>query len=536
MTVSRFSCPHCSTQLRIRDRMYVGKIVACPDCAQQFEIVSDGPKKLAARKFGTPRDSQEADGKRRRGDPKPRRAGKKKRPRDRAAKAAAEPARKSSRWGRIATFLRNPVTVSWIVAVMATATIVGLVLARNADRNSDGDFVGRPSEAVPDSTASEGRPTKKAIAKDPWLVEQEDVAARLSRIGELLAAYRKKHGNLPPGTFPAERLDPEQRLSWMAVLAAESKPFGSRPPQWQIPWSDAANEPFARQRIPLFRIPQFGSKPGADGLPPTHFVGVAGVGADGPRLPADHPRAGVFAYNRVTRRRDIPDGLGNTMMVAGAQHHIGGWAAGGRGTIRPFTKTPYVNGPDGFGTGHGDRMLVLMADGSVREVARKTAPVVVRRMAAMNDGFPLDPRVPGDPLDAPSKKKALPPVAAKRQAPKEVVDPPAVAMKPLHVRIGLPLVDVGAALSQPILRFEYTRVPLKTVLAEFEEIAGVPLRFDAAIARGETSPLNRPVTVKLERTTLGAILKTILADTGLRYDAEKTGIRVSLSSVRNRKR
>jgi Alpha-aminoadipate carrier protein LysW-like, globular domain/Protein of unknown function (DUF1559) len=527
MHVSRFSCPHCSTQLRIRDRMYVGKIVACPDCSQQFEIVSDGPKKLAARKSGTPRDSDGPKADRKRGDSRPDRGKKKKRNRKAAGKAVAGPTTKVSRWGRIGTFLRNPVTVCWIVAVMATATIVGMILVRNANRSDDGESrtATNSDDDSPTAVGPDQPAMKKAANNDPWLAEQEDVATRLSRIGQLLAAYRKKHGSLPPGTFPAERLDPEQRLSWLALLAAESKPFGTRSPQWRLPWNDAANEPFARQRIHLFRNPRLGNQPGADGLPPTHFVGVAGVGADGPRLPADHPRAGIFAYNRVTRRQDIRDGLGNTMMVAGAQNHIGGWAAGGRGTIRPFTKTPYVNGPDGFGTGHGDRMLVLMADGSVREVSRKTSPVVVRRMAAMNDGFPLDPKVPGDPLDLPSKKKRIPPVAVKKKKP-EFSQPPAVAVKPLHVRIGLPLVDVGAALSQPILRFEYTRVPLKTVLAEFEEIAGVPLRIDAKIARGDSSPLNRPVTVKLEKTTLGAILKTILADAGLRYAAEKTGIRV----------
>jgi hypothetical protein len=524
MHVSRFSCPHCSTQLRIRDRMYVGKIVACPDCAQQFEIVSDGPKKLAARKLGTPGTAAESDAAR-----KPRRTRKSKRDRKTSTKAKSKPkpAATPPRWMRVTAFFRNPVTVSWIVAVLATATIVGLVLARNAGRNADSDSLSISDDHLDSPVAPIPVHPKKKIAADgdPWQAEHQDAKTRMRNIGRLLASYEKKHGRFPAGTFHAENLTPEQRLSWLAFLAGESKPFGTRSLQWQRPWNDAANEPFARQRIHLFRNPRLDPNPGADGLPVGHFVGVAGVGADGPLLAADHPRAGVFAYHRATRRKDIRDGLEHTMMVAGAGKHVGGWAVGGRGTIRPFTKTPYVNGPDGFGTGHGDRMLVLMADGSVREIAKKTAPVVVRRMAAMNDGFPLDPKVPGDPLDVPSTKKVIPPVAAKRQATPGVV-PPVVAVKPLHARIGVPIVDVGAALSQSILRFEYKDVPLKTVLAEFEEIAGVPMRFDPRITRGDSSPLNRPVSVRLEQTTLGAILKTLLAKAGLRHLPEKTGIRI----------
>ena len=45
----------------------------------------------------------------------------------------------------------------------------------------------------------------------------------------------------------------------------------------------------------------------------THYVGVAGVGPDAGRLPADDPRAGVFGYGRQTRLEDITAGS--------SQHH-----------------------------------------------------------------------------------------------------------------------------------------------------------------------------------------------------------------------
>jgi hypothetical protein len=40
----------------------------------------------------------------------------------------------------------------------------------------------------------------------------------------------------------------------------------------------------------------------------THYVGLTGVGADAATLPAGHPRAGLFGYDRVTRISSITDG------------------------------------------------------------------------------------------------------------------------------------------------------------------------------------------------------------------------------------
>ena len=47
----------------------------------------------------------------------------------------------------------------------------------------------------------------------------------------------------------------------------------------------------------------------------THYVGVAGVGADAATLPLSDPRAGVFGYDRKTSLRDIKDGHSTTMLL-----------------------------------------------------------------------------------------------------------------------------------------------------------------------------------------------------------------------------
>ena len=67
--------------------------------------------------------------------------------------------------------------------------------------------------------------------------------------------------------------------------------------------------------------------------------------------------------------------------------------------MRGLSREPYINGPDGFGTGSPDSMQVLMADGRVLAVSDKIDPRIFRRMAAKADGLPLDESEEGEPGD-----------------------------------------------------------------------------------------------------------------------------------------
>src|SRR5688572_16147809 len=49
MSASSFRCPHCATTLRVRDRKYIGRQIACPECQKPVLIVADGPRGLAGR-------------------------------------------------------------------------------------------------------------------------------------------------------------------------------------------------------------------------------------------------------------------------------------------------------------------------------------------------------------------------------------------------------------------------------------------------------------------------------------------------------
>ena len=130
-------------------------------------------------------------------------------------------------------------------------------------------------------------------------------------------------------------LPPETRLSWIAALLPY---FGH--PDWHrqvdagYSWNSAQNSPVTRRLLPEVVNPLLGPARTAAGFPVTHYVGVAGVGADAGRLKVDDPRAGVFGYGRGSRPQDITRGTSNAIAVLGVTEHCGAWAAGGDGSVR----------------------------------------------------------------------------------------------------------------------------------------------------------------------------------------------------------
>src|SRR5205085_2369316 len=109
------------------------------------------------------------------------------------------------------------------------------------------------------------------------------------------------------------------------------------------PWDAEGNCPplyqFGKDPDPgSVRIREFGTvhllqcpsrpTPAEPGLPAvTHYMGVAGVGADAAELPLADRRAGFFGYDRKVNMTDIKDGLSCT--VAAIEAADGGhWTAG----------------------------------------------------------------------------------------------------------------------------------------------------------------------------------------------------------------
>ncbi|MGH7202683.1 MAG: hypothetical protein ACREJB_18905 [Planctomycetaceae bacterium] len=95
-------------------------------------------------------------------------------------------------------------------------------------------------------------------------------------------------------------------------------------------------------------------------------------------------------------------------------------------------------------------------------------------------------------------------------------DPEAVLLAPQPP--SLTKDDNAAALAQPIARFEQARpVAARVLLFEIEEMAGVPIDIDPAVATSG-SPLDRPVTLRLEQVTVAEILEEMLRQLGLSYE------------------
>jgi hypothetical protein len=146
-------------------------------------------------------------------------------------------------------------------------------------------------------------------------------------------------------------------------------------------WDSDANAKFSVPIMP-YAHPSASHEAG----PYTDFVGLAGVGEDGPKLKANDKGAGFFAYDRATRMADITDGTSNTIAIAESDGQPRPWLQGGPSTIRPLTAQPYVNGPDGIGGITRGGVQVLLADGSVRFISENIDPSVMEALVTIQGG------------------------------------------------------------------------------------------------------------------------------------------------------
>lgn len=335
-------------------------------------------------------------------------------------------------------------------------------------------------------------------AQARWLMAGLKVdISRHEAIQKALIQFRGATGGFPPGAGGATLLPPETRLSWIALLLPQLG-FADWHKELNLgySWNSAVNRPVTQRELPAVINPSLGPRRMVDGFPVTHYVGVGGVGPDAPKLPATNPRAGVFGYDRTLRLEDIPDGASNTAAIFGVCSGLGPWAAGGAATVRPLTQPPYVNGPDGFGSGQPAGMLVGMADGSVRFISAHVDPKVIEQLAAIGDGAPrsTDVLVAAASSSAPS---AVASSEAKDQAsgatpasqannpsgqPKPAPSPsPESPEKPAgNAPTGTQnLVDlVALRLSSPVEEVRANNLPLADVARSLSRLANVPVTFD----------------------------------------------------------
>ena len=230
-------------------------------------------------------------------------------------------------------------------------------------------------------------------------VQQAREAARRStsknnmkQIALALHNYADTYREFPRGTIENKNLQKtEEHLSWLvSILPYIDQNVLARQIDPKLAWNKGDNFDLVNRVIPVFQNPGVFDENKIDGAP-THYVGLAGIGKDGPTLPLGHKRAGVFAYNRTCKFRDITDGTSNTAMTSECTgRSSGSWAQGGYSSLRSLTQKPYINGPDGIGGPYRGGCHIGMADGSVRFVSENIDSKVFEAINTISGGEIVD--------------------------------------------------------------------------------------------------------------------------------------------------
>ena len=354
-----------------------------------------------------------------------------------------------------------------------------------------------------------------------WLAAAQVVdEARHRYLLEGLLGYQKAEGHFPPGVGGSGMLPPETQLSWIAAMLPY---YGHADWHQQLefgyPWNGPQNLGITRRPLAEVTNPAIGPATTAAGFPVTNYAGVAGVGADAGHLAADQPRAGVFSYGRSTRAKEITRGAANTIAILGVSNRCGPWASGGEPTVRPLTKPPYVNGPDGFGSGQADGMYAGMADGSVRFISKDVDPRVLEQLATIRGHDDVTASAL-QPKPQAEEKRPTPAADPKPKKPPEEKKPPRKPATPLADMPAEPTVDVAARLADKIPQIEFQDTPLGDALDLLSAMStlSISLDPDALLAAGVS--LRDPVSVRQTGSSVGKVLEAMLAGRKLAFVAE----------------
>lgn len=350
----------------------------------------------------------------------------------------------------------------------------------------------------------------EAMTDDHYAAAQQADQAVLAKISAALSAYEKAEKTAVPGALGGTLLPPETRLSWLAGILPQ---LGHA--DWRsrlepgLAWNSPHNKPIAGRELPEVVNPLFGPAVTSAGFPVTHYVALAGMGEDAALLPKDSPRAGVFGYNRSTRAEDIRDGTSNTIALMGVHDDLGPWAAGGRGTVRGLTQRPYVNGPDGFGSGMPNGMSVAMADGSVRFLSADVDPQIVEQLATINGGEPVTAEVwqprptkaPPRP-DQPAERPAVPTTPPKPTEPVIELGPNAVPRLPETVS-RLTRAEVDQRLALRLERLEWEQISLLRAVELLSQMAAVPVSLDPSALEARSLSPFESIRLSVAKKSLG---------------------------------
>ncbi len=219
MKTATFSCPHCLSPLRIRDRAFVDREIDCPECGERIEIQLGRDREPVARKVASEEPvSSEKRTKKNRLPPKTnlKRKPKSKSPAKKDGKKtedAAAPPRfghkplfdLGARFSGVPEVLLSPVGIAWSVAGVVALTL--LVIAWPGG----GEDSPTPADQVADSETSknENAPDEPGgIAEEIPLPEppagiaplEGNIQEQLQQFGTAIDLYAGARGHFPVGT------------------------------------------------------------------------------------------------------------------------------------------------------------------------------------------------------------------------------------------------------------------------------------------------------------------------------------------------
>ena len=225
-----------------------------------------------------------------------------------------------------------------------------------------------------------------AVARVREAAASTQCTNNLHQLGLALRNYSETMDHCPSAAEPNPDLPPERRLSWLVTLGPyieASNPCVGM--ERKKGWDAEENRYLALTTIKLFHCPAFPEQPPVSTLFPTHYIGIAGLGADAATLPQGDASAGFFGYKRNLSRAEI-EGSANALLVAiETSHPSGAWTAGGPPTVRGLEENgvPYLGADGQFGGLHPGGTNALFADGSVRFLAPSTDPALMRAMVTI---------------------------------------------------------------------------------------------------------------------------------------------------------
>ncbi len=505
-----FLCPQCQAKLRINERGKKSAQITCPECNHPIQIQLSSTGQLISFRPGDEKNTDQTD---------------------------------LPLWNRKKSD-RFPLFAGSILAVALVLFALWWGFSSQNNRSVPTD------SQLSDSSQKENQANNPPAQKSEIDLNQENSAVsqhenspfaqNLESLGEQVTRYQREKGHFPPAlwTTSGKTETNEERFSWLAGLDPALKEDRSLLPQWNLSWRDPLNDRFVRRRRQELLNPAIRLQASPDRYPASHIVGIAGVGHDAPKLPANDPRAGIFGINRSTSVKDVTDGLSNTMLAAGITGKLSSWADG-NASFRPFVLEPYINGPDGFGSGQKNGMYVLMADGSVRFLNKKTEPTIIRRMAAIADALPMDASIPGEPGSKSSggtskndtekepkkkpEKKATPSPAEKDKTTKATK--PEAEMIPAKKPVAK--IDFEKALSRKLLQFELSEpAPLETVIVELEAMIGLRIEFDPTQIPADDAVRQKKVSYSKRNVSFKQLLTELLKSAGLQYEIRKQHIAI----------